>query len=137
MTTEEMMEENRASLQVFQENDLICFKLLQWEPVVTEATAHRPWRTWRMPHGRETTLAPTFTVYVTAGLILDALAAKGEQPALFYVQGAGWECATDTIENCGTFPTAPAAIRACGVAWCLKEEKGWSSETNHTTDTER
>lgn len=95
------------------ENELICKKLLGWHPPGGHADI---W--WHKPNGRIVPKdeMPTFTTWAEAGLILDALRARGVITSIQFTT-AGY-CAIDSV--CSEPPAVeniPLAIRTAAIRY--------------------
>jgi len=101
------------------ENELICEKLLRWQPVRACRTRIKEWLD--TPYGDDgaqwhTVVTPSFTAWAEAGLIMDALSEAGLKTVVGdkSVSG-GWWCTADAI--CQLRNTGPLAIRATALKY--------------------
>jgi hypothetical protein len=100
------------------ENELICEKLLRWNPVRACRNRIKEWLD--TPYGDDgaqwhTVVTPSFTHWAEAGLILEAL--SSHCPTLEYSDGK-WDCyGGDPFESFfhAYADTAPLAIRAAAL----------------------
>jgi hypothetical protein len=101
-----------------QENELICAKLLGWERRANIGTADGRAMWLHHPATKVGAPTPTFTTWIDAGLILDALERAGEYFEVRRDEGR-WECLEALFVNwAAKHPTSgPLAIRAAALEY--------------------
>jgi hypothetical protein len=114
------MSEHRTpdTLSTQAENEIICEKLLGWKRVSSTATRSAY---WREPSGGERLNTPTFTSWAEAGLILEALRARGlvcelQAREKEYWFGICWPISDNYVYDCRE-DTGPLAIRTAALVF--------------------
>ncbi len=111
------MNEQRTPDHLDAENELICEKLLGWEPLGRTMGSYGVGMSWRRIKGGSVNHGtPSFTTWAEAGLILDALRTKGMGYSLLaYRKGAITFVVDGELEQYAD--TGPLAIRATALEY--------------------
>lgn len=99
------------------QSELICEKLLGWKKRPSDIPG-MGFSGWCVPNGPDES-TPSFATWAEAGLILEALSARGTNPSMDYRDGK-WDCyGGDPFESFfhAYADTGPLAIRAAALQY--------------------